>query len=241
MTKRNRLKTMTPEELLGHACVVHDLSYHYHIGSKKILILDHVNFAVKKGERVALMGVSGAGKSTLLHLMGLLDTPASGDILVEDINVSGLSDYRRTLLRRRHFGFIFQFHHLLPELNTEENVIFPQLLANVPPETAQANARDLLKKVGLGHRLTHKPSELSGGEQQRAAIARALANQPRMLLADEPTGSLDEKTSESVMTLIMNMAEEHKMALFIVTHNRDIAQKQGRILRLARGSVEEGG
>lgn len=241
MTKRNRLKTMTPEELLGHACVVRDLSYHYRIGNKKILILDHVNFAVKKGERVALMGVSGAGKSTLLHLMGLLDTPASGDILVEDINVSGLSDYRRTLLRRRHFGFIFQFHHLLPELNTEENVVFPQLLANVPPETAQANARDLLKKVGLGHRLAHKPSELSGGEQQRAAIARALANQPRMLLADEPTGSLDEKTSESVMTLIMNMAEDHKMALFIVTHNRDIAQKQGRILRLARGSVEEGG
>ena len=239
MTKRRQLKTLNPEDLLKYACLIRDLSYNYSIGAKKIAVLNRVTFSIRNGESVALMGVSGSGKSTLLHLMGLLDTPASGDIFVEDIDVSGLSDYKRTLLRRRHFGFIFQFHHLLPELNTEENVVFPQLLSGTSLNDAHLKAQELLKKVGLGHRLTHRPAELSGGEQQRAAIARALANQPRVLLADEPTGSLDEKTSENVMSLIMNIAKEYKMALFIVTHNNDIAHQQDRLLKLIRGRVEE--
>ncbi|TGW15357.1 ABC transporter ATP-binding protein [bacterium NHP-B] len=231
-------KAPKPASLLPYACVFRDVSYHYLIGRGRVPVLKKVNFFIKNGESVALTGDSGAGKSTLLHLVGLLDVPFSGDVFIEDRDVSTLSDYQRTLLRRRHFGFVFQFHHLLPELSAEENVILPQLLAHTPLHEARIRAHELLKRVALGHRLQHKPSELSGGEQQRVSIARALANYPKVLLADEPTGSLDEKTSQSIVSLIHQVAEENKMALFIVTHNQDIARQQMRTLVLTQGRIQ---
>lgn len=219
------------------ACALENVSYRYCISKQDIFVLKDLNFSLNPGERVALVGASGAGKSTLLHLMGLLDVPYAGTVRVNGLDTGKMKDAQRTELRRRMFGLVYQFHHLLPELSAMENVAFPMLLSGKGWKDAVVRAEKLLTRVALGHRLQHRPAELSGGEQQRVAIARALANKPHVLLADEPTGSLDEKTGESVMALIAEIVAEQNMALCIVTHNTAIAARQDRVLTLSQGKL----
>ena len=213
------------------------VSYHYTLEGKKLWILKDISLSLEKGQRMALMGPSGSGKSTLLHIAGLLDKPQQGDVVIEGQACSGLSEQQRTALRRRTLGFVYQFHHLLPEFSAEENVVIPQLIAGVRLSEAQARARLLLKAVGLGHRLSHRPGELSGGEQQRTAMARALANRPHILLADEPTGNLDERTGREIFDLLNGLCENENMAILMATHNPELADQMDGILTLREGSL----
>lgn len=205
---------------------------------KNVEVLNGANLAVKAGELVALVGPSGSGKSTLLQIAGLLDTPQSGEILIQNETAHNAGDTKRTKLRNRHIGFIYQFHHLLPELTAEENVMMPQLLAGVSHNEAVSRASALLERLGLAERADHLPSQMSGGEQQRVAIARALANRPQLILADEPTGNLDPHTSEKVGDLLLQIAKEEKVAALIATHNMALAQRLTRKVTLREGRVE---
>jgi lipoprotein-releasing system ATP-binding protein len=210
----------------------------YHPGTPHaVTVLDGASLELAAGRSAALVAPSGAGKSTLLHIAGLLDTPTSGRVVVAGADAGNLSDTRRTLLRRDAIGFVYQFHHLLPEFSTLENVVLPQLAAARPRAAAEARARELLEQVGLGHRLDHRPAELSGGEQQRVAFARALANSPRLLLADEPTGNLDPETSERVFDVLMELVRGAGLAALIATHNPELAARMDRILRIDHGKV----
>jgi lipoprotein-releasing system ATP-binding protein len=210
----------------------------YNPGSPaEVAVLAGVDLALAAGEAVALVAPSGAGKSTLLHVAGLLDAPTVGAVTVGGEVANGLSDGARTRIRRDKVGFVYQFHHLLPEFSALENVVIPQRAAGRPVAEAGARARKLLDEVGLSHRLDHRPAELSGGEQQRVAFARALANRPVLLLADEPTGNLDPDTSASVFEIMMQLVRGSGLAALIATHNLELAGRLDRVLRLDHGRV----
>lgn len=209
----------------------------YHQGENALQVLQDITCTLYPGEMVALVGPSGAGKSTLLHILGLLDNPSSGTLHLDGIDVATLDDTARTALRRQKLGFVYQFHYLQPEFNALENVVLPQLIAGKTPAAARAHAEKLLRDVGLGHRLDHRPARLSGGEQQRVAICRALANDPKFLLADEPTGNLDPETSQDVFALLQARVKQAGICALIATHNMDLAARMDRRLVLRRGAV----
>ncbi|MCR8722986.1 ABC transporter ATP-binding protein [Frigidibacter sp. ROC022] len=206
----------------------------------EVKVLDGAAISVAAGEMVALVAPSGAGKSTLLHISGLLDTPDSGKVVLAGREMGGLSDRKRTEARRREVGFVYQFHHLLPEFSALENVVLPQLANGVPRAEAMARGRELLDKVGVAPRADHRPAELSGGEQQRVAFCRALANKPRLLLADEPTGNLDPGTSGLVFEALTLLVRGTGLAALIATHNLELAAKMDRVVRLEAGKVVAG-
>lgn len=206
-------------------------------GGESLTVLYNADIQIKAGEIVALVGPSGSGKSTLLQMVGLLDRPTSGIILIEGQKATGLPDLSRTRLRRQFMGFVYQFHYLLPEFSALENVVIPQMIAGKKRKEAEDIARELLTGLKLGSRLEHRPARLSGGEQQRVAIARALANGPKLLLADEPTGNLDPETAEGVFDMLMNLARSVGIGALIATHNMDLAERMDRILELKAGRV----
>ncbi|MEZ5752064.1 MAG: ABC transporter ATP-binding protein [Paracoccaceae bacterium] len=203
----------------------------------KVEVLRRASLSVAAGEVVALVAPSGAGKSTLLHIAGLLDTPDTGRVEIAGIDMTRMGDRARTSARRAEIGFVYQFHHLLPEFSAVENIVLPQLANGVSRSRAQARAEELLAGVGLSARAQHRPAQLSGGEQQRVAFCRAMANAPRLLLADEPTGNLDPETSEQVFAVLMNLVRETGLAALIATHNLDLAARMDRVLRLDAGGI----
>lgn len=205
-----------------------------------VSVLEGASLTLDRGEVVALVAPSGAGKSTLLHISGLLDVPSEGEVRLLGTGTRALGDDRRTLLRRTAVGFVYQFHHLLPEFSALENVAMPQRAAGVRRREAEARGRELLEAVGLSSRLHHRPAELSGGEQQRVAFARALANRPQLLLADEPTGNLDPETSGQVFDILIEVARGSGLAALIATHNPELAARMDRIVRLEGGRVAPG-
>jgi lipoprotein-releasing system ATP-binding protein len=207
-------------------------------GDVTIEVLRGVDLAVQPGEIVALLGPSGSGKSTLLQAVGLLEGGFSGSIRLRGEEAAKLDDEGRTRLRRDLLGFVYQFHHLLPEFNAVENVVLPQLVSGADPEAAQKRARDLLGTLGLGERLDHRPSKLSGGEQQRVAVARALANKPPLVLADEPTGNLDEKTADAVLAEFLTLVRGEGSAALVATHNERLAARMDRVVRLHEGRLQ---
>ncbi len=209
----------------------------YGKGETAVTALDHVNLTVNPGEFVAVMGPSGCGKSTLLHLIGGLDRPTEGRVLLDGHDLSRLDDRKLTELRRRHIGFVFQFYNLIPVLNALENAALPITLDGVPSAQAKAKAREWLAKVGLGDRLTHRPDQLSGGQQQRVAIARALVAEPALILADEPTGNLDTRAGDEIAGLLRQIADEWGRAILMVTHDPRIAAYADRIIFLKDGKV----
>ena len=210
----------------------------YRSGSNRVEVLKGIDLELIQGTTVALVGASGAGKSTLLHLLGALDRPTDGTVLYRGENLFSKNDRDLAVFRNKCIGFVFQFHHLLPEFTALENVMMPALIARVARDKATATAEELLADVGLAHRLTHRPGELSGGEQQRVAIARALALSPEILLADEPTGNLDMKTSEGVHAVLAELQRKKGLTLVVVTHNERLASDMGRVIRLADGRLE---
>ena len=201
-------------------------------------VLSDINLTVNKGDRIAIIGSSGSGKSTLLHLLGGLDQPSSGTVEIQGKDINALSVNSLSKLRNQSLGFVYQFHHLLPEFTAVENVAIPLVIGGEKPQYAQQQAEELLIKVGLAHRLNHKPSELSGGERQRTAVARALITKPDCLLADEPTGNLDHKTAQAIFDLILEMNESLGTALLIVTHDNGLASQMDRILNLFDGQLK---
>lgn len=219
-----------------------DLVRTYRAGGSgaEVPVLKGANLTLRPGELVALIAPSGAGKSTLLHLAGLLERPDSGMVRLDGVDAGLLDDDSRTQLRRDRIGFVYQFHHLLPEFSALENVALPQMIVGVPRRAAELRARGLLEQVGLGHRLSHRPATLSGGEQQRVAIVRALANTPKVLLADEPTGNLDPKTAEGVFDMLRDLTQAGGTAALLVTHNPDLARRLDRIVRLEGGVIVGG-
>jgi lipoprotein-releasing system ATP-binding protein len=204
----------------------------------KVDVLKGIDLTVVAGETIALVGASGAGKSTLLHVIGTLDRPTTGKVLFDNVDVFRMNDTALALFRNRAIGFVFQFHHLLPEFSALENAMMPLLISGTKRDEAERMATGLLSDVGLAHRLTHKPGELSGGEQQRVAIARALVMSPRLLLADEPTGNLDMKTSDEVHELLAGIHREKGITLIIVTHNEKLAARMGKTIRMVDGNIE---
>ena len=207
----------------------------YDVRDESLVVLREINLSVELGEMVAVMGASGVGKSTLLHVIGGLDRSDGGRIAVGETEISDLADSDLVAFRNRHVGFVFQFHHLLPEFSALENVEMPVRIARLPIAEGSRRARELLEQVGLGPRISHRPGMLSGGEQQRVAVARSLVMQPALLLADEPTGDLDEKTAESLNVLIHNMHRKHGLTSLIATHNPRLAESCDRVLRLEDG------
>ena len=203
----------------------------------EVTVLKALDLAIAPAQVVALVAPSGAGKSTLLHIAGLLDTADSGQVEIDGVDVRGLDDKARTALRRQDIGFIYQFHHLLPEFSALENIVIPQLANNVAPAQARDYAMDLLAKVGIADRAGHRPAALSGGEQQRVAFCRALANRPKLLLADEPTGNLDPATSDTVFTLLLQLVRDTGLSALIATHNLDLAGRMDQTLRLDQGQI----
>lgn len=204
-------------------------------GDLIVPVLKGINLDLQKGEMLAIVGTSGSGKSTLLHVLGGLDAPTSGDIRILDHDIAKISEEERCRIRNHSLGFIYQFHHLLPEFSALENVAMPLLIRRSPTEEAYERAADMLKLVGLGHRFTHTPGELSGGERQRAAVARALVTQPACILADEPTGNLDRQTAEKVFDLLLELNHKISASLIIVTHDSSLADRAQRTLQLVDG------
>jgi len=215
-----------------------NLSKAYNKGKPgEVTVLRGASLSVAKGEVVALVAPSGAGKSTLLHIAGLLDTPDTGLVAIGGADMDGLGDKARTIARRRDVGFIYQFHHLLPEFSALENIVLPQLANGVAKAVAEARAMHLLDRVGIAARAGHRPAALSGGEQQRVAFCRALANGPRLLLADEPTGNLDPGTADQVFSALMELVRDTGLSALIATHNMDLAARMDRVVRLEQGRV----
>lgn len=215
-----------------------DLRRTFEQGGQRIEVLRGVNLDIMPGEIVALLGPSGSGKSTMLQAVGLLEGGFEGSIAIAGERAEKLASDERTRIRREHLGFVYQFHHLLPDFNATENVVMPQMVAGVDKAAATVRAEQLLTDLGLGHRLTHRPNQLSGGEQQRVAVARALANQPTLVLADEPTGNLDETTSDTVLGQFLELVRGEGSAALIATHNERLASRMDRIVRLHDGVLD---
>ena len=215
-----------------------NLTRSFEQGGVRIDVLRGVSLEIMPGELVALLGPSGTGKSTMLQAVGLLEGGFGGRIEIAGIDATALPSGDRTALRRNHLGFVYQFHHLLPDFAAEENVLLPQLVAGKPRQQAIERARELLGALGLGHRLTHRPSQLSGGEQQRVAVARALANRPHLVLADEPTGNLDEVTADKVLAQFLELVRGQGSAAIVATHNERLAARMDRVVRLHEGLLE---
>ncbi len=215
-----------------------DLTRSFEQGGVRIDVLRGCNLTVERGEIVALLGPSGSGKSTMLQAIGLLEGGFGGKIEIAGTDASTLSGDQRTTLRRDHIGFVYQFHHLLPDFTAIENVILPQLVAGISRDAGDLRARELLDALGLGQRLSHRPSQLSGGEQQRVAVARALANKPELVLADEPTGNLDEATADKVLGEFVKLVRGEGSAALVATHNERLAKSMDRVVRLHEGVLE---
>jgi lipoprotein-releasing system ATP-binding protein len=215
-----------------------NIKRHFSQGTETLHVLKGVNLQVREGEVVALVGHSGTGKSTLLHIAGLLESPSSGEVIIGGEVANTRTDQTRTLLRRQAIGFVYQFHHLLPEFTALENIMLPQMIAGVPTKEAETAALKLLSTLKLESRSSHVPAKLSGGEQQRVAFLRALSNKPKILLADEPTGNLDEQTADHVFNELMAVVRGSKMAALIATHNMDLARRMDRMVTLRGGVLE---
>lgn len=205
----------------------------------EIRALDGVNLDIERGEFLAIVGPSGSGKSTLLNQIGILDTPTSGTILLHGVDITKMSDKQRSRTRNQELGFIFQYHHLLPEFNAQENVMMPLLINGIKPSRARKIACEMLEEVGLRDRAYHRPNQLSGGQNQRVAIARALVNKPSIVIGDEPTGNLDTKASENIYELLRKLNQEHNQTFILVTHDERMAAKTDRIIRLVDGKIAE--
>jgi lipoprotein-releasing system ATP-binding protein len=205
----------------------------------EIKALDGVDLDIKRGEFLSIIGPSGSGKSTLLHQIGILDTPTSGTILLNGVDVTKMSDKKRSRTRNKELGFIFQYHHLLPDFNALENVMMPLLISGIKPSQARKVASKVLGEVGLGDRMAHRPNQLSGGQNQRVAIARALSNKPSIVIGDEPTGNLDSKASDNIYELLRKLNREHDQTFILVTHDEQMAAKTDRVIRLVDGKIVE--
>jgi len=210
----------------------------YQQAESSLTVLNNLNLEVRVGEVVALVGQSGSGKTTLLQIAGLLDNPTSGEVKINGEDLSSAGDKKRTLMRQKNIGFIYQFHHLLPEFTALENVVLPQMIAGVSRAAAEEKASILLGQLGLADRLNHRPAKLSGGEQQRVAVARAMANNPTLVLADEPTGNLDPKTAENVFSMFMKLAKDSGQSALVATHNMELAKRMDRIVHLEGGVLK---
>jgi lipoprotein-releasing system ATP-binding protein len=219
--------------------VVENLQRSFNMGNQTVHVLNGITMTIKRGEMVAIIGASGAGKSTLLHILGTLDRPTKGEVLFEGKNMFKVSETALASFRNRRIGFVFQFHHLLPEFTALENVYLPALIEKIPKHTAIESAKSLLSEVGLSHRLHHKPGELSGGEQQRVAVARALIRRPDLVLADEPTGNLDTHTGDELFELLRKLNETLGTAFIIVTHNEKLSHQTDRLIHLQDGLIIE--
>ena len=217
----------SPKGVSPQAIITRGLEKSYSMGSGEVMALSGVDLEVTHGEMVAIMGVSGAGKTTLLHLLGALDRPTKGEVILEGNNLSDCSEVELAQLRNQHVGFVFQFHHLLPEFSGLENVMIPGLLQGARKKEVEKQAKELLSRIGLADRWDHRPGELSGGEQQRVAIARALINNPSVVLADEPTGNLDSSTAETIFELLREINERSRQTILVATHNSSMAGKNG--------------
>ena len=224
---------------MSEPILVHEVVKSFARDGERVEVLKGVNLTIAAGELAAIVGPSGVGKSTLLHLLGGLERPTSGSIRYGDTDLAGLSDLALARFRNRRVGFVFQFHHLLPEFSALENVMIPLLIRRLSAGEARTQARSLLHRVGLGARLRHRPGELSGGEQQRVAIARALIGEPAVLLADEPTGNLDTKTGGEVFELLREMNRERHLTCVFITHNEELARRTDRVLRMLDGRMVE--
>ena len=228
---------MNSETKAEAALELRDVRRVFKQAATELVVLNGIDLVLRPGEVVALVGPSGAGKSTMLHVAGLLERPDGGAVLISGEDCTRLNDERRTLLRRSAIGFVYQFHHLLPEFSALENVMLPQMIAAVPRRQAREKAAGLLDQVGLAPRAGHRPARLSGGEQQRIAIARALANDPKILLGDEPTGNLDHATGESVLNTLLDLVRDTGLAALIATHNIELARRLDRIMTLEDGRL----
>lgn len=215
-----------------------NLSKDYDDGKHKVSVFEEIQLALRAGETAAIVGASGSGKTTLLNLLAGLDLASSGDVLLDGVSWASMKDKHRAIMRNKNLGFVYQFHHLLPEFSALENVMMPMLIANKSRKVSQTKAKALLEQVGLGARLEHRPSQLSGGERQRVAIARALANDPACVLMDEPTGNLDEKTANEIQALIQNLKVELNMAFLIVTHDEGMLDWMDSAYRLHFGKIQ---
>jgi lipoprotein-releasing system ATP-binding protein len=213
------------------------LTKRYTQGELDVEVLKGVDLTIGVGERIAIMGASGSGKSTLLHLLGGLEKPSGGQVVLDNVDIGKINGSRLAKLRNRALGFIYQSHHLLGEFTVLENVAMPQLIGGKTVKEASRNAEELIKRVGLGHRLEHKPGELSGGERQRAAVARALINKPALVMADEPTGNLDSKTAHQVYELMLELNQELNVSFLVVTHDHELASRIGKVLHMEDGVI----
>jgi len=230
------IQTMNSSSILN----CRQLTKRYDQGGLNVDVLKGVDLNIEKGERVAIMGASGSGKSTLLHLLGGLEKASSGEVILDGININKVSASKLAKLRNKSLGFIYQSHHLLGEFTVLENVAMPLLIAGESVKQARIRAAELLKRVGLAHRVEHKPGELSGGERQRAAVARALINKPCLILADEPTGNLDSKTADQVYQLMLELNQELNVSFLVVTHDHELAARMGKVLHMEDGLIVNG-
>ncbi len=232
-------ESAAPKEVSTQVIVTKGLEKSYAMGSGEVMALSGVDLEVAHGEMVAVMGVSGAGKTTLLHLLGALDRPTKGEVILEGKSLYERSEVELARLRNQHVGFVFQFHHLLPEFSGLENVMIPGLLRGARKKEVEEQAKELLSRMGLADRWNHRPGELSGGEQQRVAIARALINNPSVVLADEPTGNLDSSTAGTIFELLREINERNRQTILVATHNASMAEKMDRVIAVVDGKIAQ--